>query len=117
MTAKEATAWAETLGIARDIRQVLLEPADWAFVLLGKQYLKMFKIDAITALGAPTIVLCGGAAVISPPFTSLRLSSSDPKTYGVGNIGLKGEVVARMLEGEWLSKQLQESGRLRRTSE
>lgn len=100
MKKKESHAWATMLGIRESIRAVLDADADLVLILLGERYLQACGFDAITPLRSPTWALCGTASAkqFSPAFQLVKLKQSDTSGYACGNIGLKGEVAARILE-------------------
>jgi hypothetical protein len=98
----EARAWARQLDIPTAIRGVLAEPYDLGLVLLGDDYLQACELDDQLNLGGPTLFLCGkGSASKLPKLDNLSpvlLGNVDTKAFSCGLVGLKGEVVARVLE-------------------
>lgn len=98
----EARDWARQLDIPASIRKALAEPYDLGLVLLGDDYLRACELDDGLKLGGPTLFLCGKASAKRLPKVSnlnpVLLGNADAKTFSCGLVGLKGEVVARMLE-------------------
>lgn len=102
MKRDDLQAWAQRLNVPQDIRQRLAQPFDVAFVLLGEDYLAACNLDADIKLGGPAIFLCSAkTAKTLPKLPNLHrviVANAQAKTFACGLVGLKGEVVARVLE-------------------
>lgn len=92
--------WADELGVPRRVQDVLAEPADVGLILLGDRYLDVCQMLSADRTPRSTWALCGTASVkrFSKAIQPLPLMQSDTRQFNVGNIGLKGEVAARLLE-------------------
>lgn len=93
--------WARDLVIARDVHSLLEKPADVTFLLLGDRYFDAARVEQVERVASPTYSLCGTRAArdLPPCIKPVLVPQSDTSVYGVSNIGLKGEVMARILEG------------------
>lgn len=93
--------WARQLGVARDLHALLEKPADKTFLLLGNRYFEAAALHDVKAVGSPTYALVAteAARLLPSCIEPVVLPQSMTKHYRVGNIGLKGEVMARILEG------------------
>ena len=102
MKRAEARAWAKSLGIASDSRKLLQGRYDLALILLGDDYLDAVALDESIVLGGPTLVFCGlNSAKRLPSVVNLYpvlLTNADTKRFACGQVGIKGEVAARLLE-------------------
>ncbi len=102
MKRDDLQAWAQRLNVPQDIRHRLAQPFDVALVLLGEDYLAACNLDADIKLGGPAIFLCSAkTAKALPKLTNLHrvvVANAQAKTFACGLVGLKGEVVARVLE-------------------
>lgn len=102
MSSADRRKWAEQLQLPTAVRQVLAEPADLIFVLLGDDYLDACELDAEVKLGGPCILFCGGrAAKKLPDISKLRkveLGNVHAKNFSCGLVGLKGDLTSRFLE-------------------
>jgi hypothetical protein len=100
MSRTESTSWANALNIPLTVKRILAEPADYSFLLLGDRYMDACQLKTIDYVGAKTWALCGAASVkrLASAIQPVITLQSQTKTLRVGNIGLKGEVMARLLE-------------------
>jgi hypothetical protein len=92
--------WAQEIGLPQQVQAALAEPAEYGLILLGDRYLDVCQLHAIERAPAATWALCGTASAKRLPkgIRALPLRQSDTSQFNAGNIGLKGEVAARMLE-------------------
>lgn len=101
MKANELRSWADMLRVPQDIREVLAQPYDLGFILLGDAYLKACNLDEAAHLGGPTILFCGGTiAAKLPDLKALQkvvLTNNEAKRFSCGLVGLKGELGRRAL--------------------
>lgn len=102
MKTKQLAEWAHHLNVPRDIRKVLSKSYDLILVLLGDGYLRACQLDDDVALGGSAIFFTGKASANRLPILkNLKaqiLANADTKQFACGLVGLKGEVVARLLE-------------------
>ena len=102
MPRKDARRWAARLGVPADVRTLLAQPADLMLVLLGDDYLDACALGGDVTLGGPTLLFCGPATARRlPDLPGLRpvvLTDEDTRRFSAGQVGLKGEVAARVLE-------------------
>jgi hypothetical protein len=92
---------ATKLGIPQAISSLLSARRRLAVLLLGDNYLRAAEISDDITLGAPTLVFTSpGPAARLPAVRGLHpiaLSNQDARRFSCGLIGLKGELVARIL--------------------
>ena len=102
MRMNELRAWSRHLGVPVELRNILAEPFHLGLVLLGKKYLAACELDDRIVLGGPTLILTGQKAAAKlpelPDLRIVRLATDDTRRFKCGQVGLKGEVVARLLE-------------------
>jgi hypothetical protein len=91
-------AWAAQLGIPRGIADVFAQRADLRLVLLGREYLEVCALPAVTD-GTPTIVLAAPSAadLVPPGALHVPLQLTQAKRFHATLIALKGELVRRLL--------------------
>lgn len=98
----EARDWAQQLDIANSVRAILGAPYDLGLLLLGDDYLAACDLNENVTFGGPTFLFCGsGSAKRLPNVANLFpvvLSNADTKRFACGQVGIKGEVAARVLE-------------------
>jgi hypothetical protein len=103
MRAAQLVRYATRLGIPGDVSALLRPRRRLAVVLLGDHYLRAAALSERLQLGAPTLVFASPAATSRlPPVRGLYpipLDNRDAQRLSCGLIGLKGELVARLLEG------------------
>ena len=96
----EARRWAEALGVPADVRRLLAAPYDLGLVLLGRRYLSVCDLNADLQLGGQTLLFCGRATAPSVPTAHglqvVACDRSDTTRFGCGQVGLKGELAARL---------------------
>jgi hypothetical protein len=99
--ASERRQMARELGIPQAFRRVLAEPTQLAIVLLGEEYLEACEPDADLGAGGPVLVLCSASAALRLPrlagTTVLPLRTTHTRQFNCGFVGLKGEIVGRLL--------------------
>lgn len=102
MKKSEARAWAQSLHLAADARELLAKPYDLALILLGDDYLQALELDSDVKLGGPTILFCGKASAAKLPvlkgLQTIVLANKDATRFACGMIGIKGELASRILE-------------------
>lgn len=102
MGSADRRKWAQQLQIPTAVRQVLAQPADLIFVLLGDDYLEACELDDEIKLGGTCIVFCGGRAAKKlpdiPNLHKVELGNVHAKNFSCGLVGLKGELTSRFLE-------------------
>jgi len=102
MRKKELREWADNLNIPSDIREVLKQPYDLAFILLGDNYLEACSLDSMVNLGGPTIMFCGKSKAGKLPdikqLNKIGLGNMEAKRFSCALIGLKGEIVSILLK-------------------
>lgn len=102
MKKRELRAWADQLGVPGAIREVLVQPYDLAFLLLGEPYLEACALDDGVSLGGPTIAFTSTKmASRLPQLPNLRtvvLRNRDATRFSCGLVSLKGELTARLLQ-------------------
>lgn len=93
--------WGRQLLINDHMREALAQPHDLALVLLGDNYLAACELDDDIVLGGPIIFLCGAAAAKRLPkiegLHTVVLANAHTSRFACGLVGIKGEVVARVL--------------------
>lgn len=103
--------WGEQLGVPGVLRQVVRPSYDLGMVLLGASYLDACGLDRCrytgrsappVEFGGPTIVFCGESEERLPGddrrvFRTI-IPETATRTFGCGQVGLKGELAARVLE-------------------
>jgi len=98
----ELQSWARQLDVPGQVRAALAEPFDLALVLLGEDYLAACELDAKLTLGGPAIFLCSAKTAKGLPkaagLTAVVVTNAEAKRFSCGLVGVKGEVVARVLE-------------------
>lgn len=101
MKARELRAWADQIGVPAAVREVLAQPFDLGFVLLGDAYLEACSFDDGVELGGPTVVFCGSRAVgrlpALPMMTGVALTNEHAGRLSCGLIALKGEIAGNLL--------------------
>lgn len=101
MKAKELRTWAGRLRIPAKFREIVAETYDLGLVLLGDSYLEACSLDPVVRLGGPTILFCGGSAASRlPAISQLRstlLGNAQARRFSCGLVGLKGQIVGRLL--------------------
>lgn len=102
MSRPDARDWGAELGLPFALRALLLGGQDLTIVALGETYLDACGIKGAVRSRNPVWFL-GGAGLgrrieWSESVRHVRLETSDTARFGVGLVGLKGEVVSRMLE-------------------
>ena len=102
MTKAEGRAWGKELGVFQALQAALAEPYDIALVLLGDDYLNACNIGPELQLNGPTFFLCGKGSAAKlptlPGLVTVPVANPDAKTFSCGMVGLKGELVARLLQ-------------------
>jgi hypothetical protein len=103
MSTKQRRAWARRLHLPSDTHDLLAKPAELIFVLLGDDYLEACELDSNLNIGGPCIFFCGHRAAKRLPSVQklhkIELGNQDAKQFSCALVGLKGEVVSRVLEG------------------
>ena len=102
MTKAEGRAWGKELGVPQALQAALAEPYDIALILLGDDYLNACNIGPELQLNGPTFFLCGKGSAAKlptlPELVTVPVANPDAKTFSCGMVGLKGELVARLLQ-------------------
>ena len=96
MSRTHARSWANSLGIAADLRAAMREP-DLIFVLLGAHYLDAVRPPLPVRDGQRLIYFVSRAEmsrVVGPGAVAIPAGLDESRRYGASTIGLKG----RMLE-------------------
>jgi hypothetical protein len=95
-------SWANTLRAPERFLELVSEPYDVAFVLLGENYLQACAIAGATRLAGQTVFLCGGGSRNKLPDLAnahyVVVANAEASRFGCGLVGLKGELAARALE-------------------
>lgn len=95
-------SWASTLRAPQRFLELVNEPYDVAFVLLGENYLQACSISETTKLAGQTVFLCGGGSRSKLPDIAnahyVVVANAEASRFGCGLVGLKGELAARALE-------------------
>jgi hypothetical protein len=103
MSSNQRRAWARQLHLSSDIRSLLAKPADLILILLGDDYLEACELDSNLTLGGPCFLLCASRAARRLPdlqnLHKIELGNPHAKQFSCGLVGLKGELVSRLLEG------------------
>jgi hypothetical protein len=93
--------WADFLQVPQAIRKLLAHKADLTLLLLGDPYLEACALDASVICAGPVIAFCGAAIRKRlPEIAGMRyvtLSNPEAKRFSCALVGLKGELVRRML--------------------
>jgi hypothetical protein len=101
MKSNEIIEWSNQLGIPTDSRELLRQPADLILIALGKQYLRALQLDRQVEFGSPTLFFASGESINKIPAQSgvriLALTNLEAKRFRCGLVGLKGELVGRIL--------------------
>jgi len=102
MKKKELREWADHLNIPNDFRNVVKQPYDLAFILLGDNYLDACDLNESIELGGPTIMFCGKAKAEKLPeiekLKKIGLGNPEAKQFSCALIGLKGDLAGRVLK-------------------
>lgn len=99
MPAGEKRSWAEFLGLRSAFERVVASTYDLGVLLLGEHYLKACRLDPSVKFYAPAVAFCG-STVQAPKVANLRivpLVEEHTRAFSCGNVGLKGEIAARLL--------------------
>lgn len=102
MSKGELTSWSRTLCLPQAFRHLMSQRWDFVLVLLGKPYLQALGITRSVIYQSSTMFLCSeDSAKLVPRFSDhpqvVTLSREHCAAFHCGNIGLKGEVGARLL--------------------
>jgi hypothetical protein len=99
MKMREIVEWSNHLGIPSAAREVFQEPADLILVALGEQYLSALQLDQKMTFAAPTIFFAsaGSAKRIPSGVRIVPLMNEHAKRFRCGMVGLKGELIGRIL--------------------
>jgi hypothetical protein len=102
MRTAELRDWARELQVPGSVRKILAQKRDLNLVLLGEDYLQACDLDPGVVLGAPTIFLCSAASAKKlpdlPKLHKVILTNRHASRFSCGLVGLKGEVVSRVLQ-------------------
>jgi len=95
----EIVEWSNHLGIPDDVRQLFQQPANLILVALGEQYLSALQLDQTVMFAAPTIFFAsaGSAKRIPSGVRIIPLMNEHAKRFHCGMVGLKGELIGRIL--------------------
>jgi hypothetical protein len=94
---------AAELNIPRDVRRVLGRSAELAVMALSEEYLDACALTSDVTVGAPLLVVCSASAALRVPAIPctevIALRTPHTRAFHCGYVGLKGEVVGRLLWG------------------
>ena len=97
----ERRAMANDLDIPNAVRRVLGEPTQLAVVALSEDYLDVCGLSDDLRPGGPLLFVCSASAALRVPAISnatvLALRTGHTRSFHCGYVGLKGEVVGRLL--------------------
>jgi hypothetical protein len=97
----ELRNWAEHLNVADQSKNLFSENADLILVLLGDSYLKALNLDDSIEFKSPTLFLTSEGARKQikgkGKILTVLLSNKEAKRFSCGLVGLKGELVKRIL--------------------
>jgi hypothetical protein len=92
---------ATRLGVPTAVAELLRVPRRVAILLLGDPYLRASRLLQTTELGAPTLVFTSPKSAGRLPSLGnlypVALDNDDARRFSCGLVGLKGELVARLL--------------------
>lgn len=99
MKMHEIVEWSNYLGIPERVRQLFQQSADLILVALGEQYLSALQLDQSVRFAAPTIFFAsaGSAKRIPGGVRIIPLMNEHAKRFRCGMVGLKGELIGRIL--------------------
>jgi len=101
MKLSQIIEWSNHLHIPADVHELLKQPADLIIIALGEQYLRSIQLDGKVNFGGPTLFLASTASIkkipTQPSVRIVALTNFDAKRFRCGLVGLKGELVGRML--------------------
>ncbi len=101
MKSSQIIEWSTHLQIPMDVREVLRQPAALILIALGEQYLRSLQLDDKVTFGGPTLFLASPTSIknipTQPHVRTVALTNFDAKRFRCGLVGLKGELVGRML--------------------
>jgi hypothetical protein len=97
---KEVKRRADILGLPKKVPELLNKPGyDLKVIMLGEHYLKTFSLADVRS--KDPILILGSKALTElptpPALYRIILENEDTRRFGCGLVGLKGEVVARIL--------------------
>ena len=102
MKKDDLLGWARQLHVPDGVRKALGRPFDLALILLGEDYLAACELSSDIQLGGPAVFLCSAASSKKLPkldgLCTVVVTNAETKRFACGLVGLKGEVVARVLE-------------------
>lgn len=89
------------LGVPRAVAGLLAASWNLVVVLLGEAYLEAARITEVTSLGSQTLVFTSPRSATRLPalegLSLITLDNSDARRFSCALVGLKGELVARLL--------------------
>jgi len=101
MGVREIIDWSNHLGIPLAARELFQQPADLILVALGKQYLRALQLDKTVTFASPVIFFAATESEKQIPRSEtvrvFPLINADAKRFRCGMVGLKGELVGRIL--------------------
>lgn len=101
MKQREIHEWAQHLRIPQKTHRIFSKESDLFIVLLGETYLRSLELNADVEFAAPTIFVASqNSARYIKGRGNIRvvtLKKSDTRRFSCGMVGLKGEVVRRIL--------------------
>jgi len=101
MKAQEIDAWAAHLNLPQNVQNLLAQPTDLTLILVGKSYLRALGLTDDTDFDSTTVFFTGSEALHSlpthPKLRAVGLNKSDATRYRCGLVGLKGEIVGKLL--------------------
>lgn len=99
--ARDRRGMAERLGIPEAVRAAMATPADLGIMALGEEYLDVCRIDENFRPAPPTMLLCSASASLRlgaiADVDVVALRTQHTRDFRCGYVGLKGEVVGRLL--------------------
>lgn len=97
----ERREMAAELDIPADLQSVLAQSTDFAVVLLSEEYLDACGLTDDLQPGGPLMVVCSASSALRVPAiadaTVIALRTAHTREFRCGYVGLKGEVVGRLL--------------------
>jgi hypothetical protein len=103
MSMREISEWSDYLRIPTAIQKLFQQQADLILVALGEQYLRALKLNDSTSFTSPIVFFCSPSTTKRIPrgdtncLRIVQLSSEHAKRFHCGLVGLKGELVGRIL--------------------
>lgn len=102
MSKQELVNWSTNRNIPADSRELFKQPSDLKIILLGEKYLHALQLDKSVTFTGHTLFIASKKSIKYIPSYSnvdvIPVTLKDTKRFQCGLVGIKGEIVARLLE-------------------